>query len=160
MQPNRPKKTVLSPEAKELQRFFNKTKQVLLLPRPGDGTIPTSGLGLLFDKATYDDWKRYGLSNTLRQLFAAAYPALIITVRDGTAFAGLAIRNLSSPLKFTFPDQPVGAMLSAFMEATPEGAEIAMTMGYTDDDGSILFESDSEVSHLLMLKGYYFDDVQ
>ena len=159
MQPIRPKKTVLSPEAKELQRFFNKASQVLLLPKPDHGSTQTSGLGLLFDKKTYSDWMRYGLTKTLSQLFAGTYPALIITVRDGTAFAGLAIRNLSSPLKFVFPDQPVGAALGAFMEATPDGAEIAMTVGYADK-GNIIFESDSNASHLLTLRGYYFDDVQ
>ena len=158
MDNDRSKKPLESIEARELQKFFYKALSVLLIPKGDDGKLTASSLALLFDKETYEDFERYNLKKNLLQLFKEKYPILIITIHDGTPKIGLALKDMSSPLRLTFPDQPVGITLSQFMECTPEGAEIEMTIGFIDND-KIIIEPEKDIYHLLMLKGYYFDHV-
>jgi len=140
--------------AKELQKFLNKVKGVMLIPK--DKIVEYPILCLLMNEGTYVNFKDYNLHKTVLDLLDDKYPILSIRLDDNSYFIGLSIIDKESGLKFKLPDQPVGNALLTFLEARKYRDKIGLMIGFFKGD-NIVFDPTSPSNTLLILDGYIFE---
>ena len=141
-------------QAKELQKFFNKVKGVLLIPKKGNVEDGESAiLGLVLDSATYFKFKDHGIGKNIVDLLDNKYPLLVIRLNENANIVELSIKDKNSALAFTLPDQPMGQALLKFLESTKPNDKIPVMLGYFEGD-ILVFEKSIKSNVLIVLDGY------
>ena len=141
-------------QAKELQKFFNEIKGVILMPKSKDFEFPM--LGVLLSKENYLNFKDYGINKIITNLLDDKFTVLSIKIVEKSPAVGLSIIDKDSGLKFQLPAQPMGQALVTFLEITKYNDKIPMMLGFFDGD-LISFEQDIKTNTLLVLDGYVFE---
>jgi hypothetical protein len=65
-------------QAKELQKFFNEIKGVMLMPKSKDLEFPM--LGIVLNKENYLNFKDYGINKIITSLLDDKFPVLSIKI--------------------------------------------------------------------------------
>jgi hypothetical protein len=144
-------------QAKELQKFFNKVKGVMLIPKGSKlRLLDYPVLCLVLSKETFINFKDYEINKIIVDLLDDKYPVLSIKTHDDSKIVGLSIKDLDTGLTFKFPDQPAAAPLLKFVEATNHDDKIPIMLGFFNGE-HIAFDEDAKNNVLLVLDGYVFE---
>jgi len=144
-------------QAKELQKFFDKVKAVLLIPKESNAEEREFAmLALVLDSGTYFNFKDYGINKIIVDLLDNKYPILSIKVDDNTNLVGLSITDKNSGLTFILPDQPMGEVLLKFLKSTEHHDKIAVMLGFFEGD-HLVFDKNIKSNFLIVLDGYIFE---
>ncbi|MEP6584718.1 MAG: hypothetical protein ABJA90_10645 [Ginsengibacter sp.] len=145
-------------QGKELQKFFNKMKGVMLVPKDKKFQgLDYPVLSILFDEATYINFQDYGINKIIVDLLDDKYPVLFIRVDESDkVMAGFSIFDKDFDLRFRLPDQPIGEPLLKFVKSTIPISKIVMIAGYFKDN-QVLFAEDVKNNPLLILDGYLYE---
>ena len=141
-------------QAKELQKFLNKVKGVMLIPK--DKILEYPILYLLMNEDTYVNFKDYNIHKTALDLLEDKYAILSVRLDDNSTFIGLSIIDKESGLKFKLPDQPVANALLTFLEARKYHEKICLMIGFFKGN-NIVFDPTLKSNTLLILDGYVFE---
>ena len=144
-------------QAKELQKFFNKVKGVILIPKGSKLSLMDYALlCLVLDEETYINFKHYGINNIIIGLLDNKYPLLSIKTEDNNNMVGLSIVDKDSGLIFKFPDQGMSEPLVKFLQETNHDDKIPIMLGYFNGD-NLVFDQTIKSNLLLILDGYIFE---
>lgn len=144
-------------EAKELQKFFDCIKGVMLIPKdisiePADYPV----LCLILPKTNYVNFLDYGMRDRIINLLDDMYQILSIKVEQTSTFVELSIIETKSGLCFNLPNQPMGEALYKFLKDTKHDDKIAIMIAYFEGD-DLAFDRDVKKSIILVLDGYVFE---
>ena len=143
---------------KEVQKFFSKVKQVMLVPKLSEFLkVDYPVVCLIVDEDTYLDFRKKGINKMIVEQLDDKYPILSIRAPENSYTLGLSIKDIKGTLSFSMPEQPMGNALLKFVEVTKPDDKMPVMLGYFNGD-TLVLDQVIKNNFLIVIDGFVFEE--
>ena len=138
-------------QAKEIQKFFNKVTNIMLMPKDLEGSLASiASIILILSAEDFQNAKDYAINENMEKLLNNKFPKLYINIRNGKA--ALSIKDENDEIEFLLPDHRIGKPLLRFIETKDWYGKIAVIFAGPIKPNDTLENFSADI--LIILDGY------